>query len=103
MSQEDVEIVMRGVEAVRRRDADAFIALVSPEVKWEDAVFWSEPTRVYRGEVGVREWFQATVEPWDSIDIEVRGETGLARPTADGVSEQLNRRVDARIFRTCMG
>ena len=70
MSQEDVEIVMRGVEAVRR-DADALIALVSPEVKWEDAVFWSEPTHIYRGEAGVRDWFQAAVEPWDSIDIEV--------------------------------
>ena len=53
-----------------------------------------------RGEAIARLFAQEGV-PWDGIEIEVRGEAGLARPTADGVAEPLNRRVDARIFRDC--
>jgi hypothetical protein len=49
MSQENVEVAMRHVEALRRRDVDELIAVVSPDVQWEDAVFWTEPTHVYRG------------------------------------------------------
>ena len=71
MSQENVEIALRGVEALTRQDVDALIAVVSPDVQWEDAVFWTEPTHVYGGEAAVRAWFQAVVEPWESIDFEV--------------------------------
>ena len=71
MSQENVEVALRHVEALRRRDVDALIALVSPDVKWEDAIFWTEPTHVYGGEAALRAWFQAVVEPWESIDAEV--------------------------------
>ncbi len=101
MSQENVEIVLRHVEALKRRDVDALIALVSPDVKWEDAVFFTEPTHVYRGEAGVRAWFQATVEPWESVDAEVEevaeagddrvllGGVMTARGKASGVETQL--------------
>jgi ketosteroid isomerase-like protein len=71
MSQENVEVVLRHVEALRRRDVDALVALVSPGVEWEDAVFFTEPTHVYRGEAALRAWFRAVVEPWESIDAEV--------------------------------
>jgi ketosteroid isomerase-like protein len=71
MSQENVEIVLQHVEALRRRDVDALLALVSPDVEWEDAVFFSESTHVYRGEVAIRAWFQAVVEPWESVDAKV--------------------------------
>jgi ketosteroid isomerase-like protein len=71
MSQENVEVALKHVEALRRRNVDALIALTSPDVKWEDAVFWSEPTHVYRGEVALRAWFQAVIEPWESLDAEV--------------------------------
>ena len=62
----------RGADAWTRQDADAFLATVDPDVEWEDAMFWTEPMRVYRGRQEVREWFErALVEPWESFRLEV--------------------------------
>jgi hypothetical protein len=33
MSQENVEVVLQAIEALNRRDVDAFFALVSPDVE----------------------------------------------------------------------
>jgi steroid delta-isomerase-like uncharacterized protein len=71
MSQENVEIAQQQIEAINRRDADAFVALVSPDVEWEDSVFWSESPRVYRGRAELRDWFSKILEPWASFHIEV--------------------------------
>ena len=72
MSEENVENIMQAVEAFNRRDADGFIALVTPEVEWEDAIFWSGETRTYRGRDELREWFAQVVEPWESVQVEVQ-------------------------------
>jgi ketosteroid isomerase-like protein len=42
MPQENVELVRQVVEATNRRDAEAFVATLSPDVEWEDAVYWTE-------------------------------------------------------------
>jgi ketosteroid isomerase-like protein len=78
MSQENVEIVLRQVEALNRRDIDAFVALVSPEVAWEDSMFGSEPARIYRGRAEVREWLNRVLEPWESLHGEVEEITEAA-------------------------
>src|SRR5215211_7673814 len=57
MSEENVENIRQAVEAFNRRDADAFVALASPNVEWEDPIFWSGVARTYRGREEVREWF----------------------------------------------
>ena len=73
MSQENVEkIALQQVDAVNRADADAFIATTSPDVEWEDSIFWSEGVRTYRGREELREWFnQVVVEPWESLQCGV--------------------------------
>ena len=72
MSQENVDLIMRVADAATRQDVDAFLATVSPDVEWEDAMFWSEPMRVYRGREEVGEWFErAVVETWESVRLEV--------------------------------
>ena len=71
MSKENSEIVLQLIEAVNRRDVDAFVALVSPDVEWEDSSFWSEPARIYSGRGELREWFNQIVEPWESLHFEV--------------------------------
>ncbi len=68
MPQEQIEIAVRQVDAVNRRDAEAFIATVSPDVEWEDPLYWSDLPRTYRGRAEVRQWFdEAVVEPWESL------------------------------------
>jgi ketosteroid isomerase-like protein len=75
----NLEFIRQGAEAWGRQDAEAFIATVSPDVEWEDAMFWTEPIRTYRGRTELREWFeQAIVRPWDSIHMEVAEITEVA-------------------------
>jgi ketosteroid isomerase-like protein len=72
MSQENVEVVLQAIETLNRRDVDAFLSTASPDVEWEDAVFWSEPARTYTGTAELREWFNRVVlEPWESVHFEV--------------------------------
>jgi ketosteroid isomerase-like protein len=72
MSRENVEIILRGVDAANRRDVEAFVADVSPDVEWEDSIFFTEGSRTYRGIAELREWFnQVVIEPWASLRIEI--------------------------------
>ena len=57
MSQENVEAFKRGTEAYNRRDVDALLKELDPEVEWHSALlipFGGEAT-VSRGHGGVRE------------------------------------------------
>ena len=71
MSQENVELVQKFVEATNRRDADAFVANLSPDVEWEDTLFWTEGPRTYRGRAGVRKWLDEIQGPWEDLHLEV--------------------------------
>jgi ketosteroid isomerase-like protein len=73
MSRENVEVVLEGVKAVNRRDPDALVACVHPDVVW---VVGDEMTLdlggVYRGRAGVREWFEKSfLDVWEVFDLEV--------------------------------
>ena len=70
MSDEIVEIVRRVVDATNRRDPDAFVAALSPDVEWEDNLFGTEGGRTYRGAAEVREWLIQVWEPWESLHME---------------------------------
>ena len=72
MSQENVQVALDLLEASNRQDGEAFVALVSPDVVWEDPAFWSEPVQTYRGRTEVRDWFNRVVEPWESLNFEVK-------------------------------
>jgi SnoaL-like domain len=58
MSQENVDALLAAVDAVNRQDPDAFVAYASPDIEWEDSVFWSETARTYRGREQLRDWFR---------------------------------------------
>jgi ketosteroid isomerase-like protein len=62
-------------DAANRRDADAFIACLSPDVEWEDEPPDADPfpglRGTYRGRAELREWFEAVVEPWESFHVEI--------------------------------
>jgi ketosteroid isomerase-like protein len=81
MSRENVESMRRAVEAFNRGDAAAFVALGTPDVEWEDAIFWSEGSRIYRGRDELRDWFAQVREPWERIQIAIEEiiETGHDR------------------------
>src|SRR5215212_8416585 len=73
MSQENVEVVLEGVDALNRRDPDAFIGCVHPDVVWEVSGEVSPYLQgIYRGRAEVRGWFEKSVlEIWQSFHAEV--------------------------------
>ena len=58
MSQENVELSKRVVEAWNRRDAEAIIALADPKVVWHPVLEETVEGRPYRGHAGLRQYFE---------------------------------------------
>ena len=73
MSQENVELLREATAAANRRDFDAFVALVSPDVVWESRSSSSFPgfRDVYRGRAEVREWVAEALEVIEDAQTEV--------------------------------
>jgi ketosteroid isomerase-like protein len=73
MSEENVDVILKAVEAVNRRDADAFVAGVSPDVEWETNPEMVGLGGIYHGRAGVRAFFEHLfgLETWESIHVEV--------------------------------
>jgi len=75
MSQENVEVVKRGVEAYNRRDVEALLEELDPEVEWHPGVLipFEGEARVYRGHEGVREMmgdvFEALAEIYTEYSV----------------------------------
>ena len=70
MSQENVETYKRAVEATNRRDLDALVEELDPQVEWHSALV-GLGTAVYRGTVGVRELFRDADETLEGMVFEV--------------------------------
>jgi ketosteroid isomerase-like protein len=73
MSQENVEVFKRGVEAGNRRDVEALLAELDPAVEWHPVLtttLGGEAT-VYRGHKGVRELFRDVYEVLTDFQAEV--------------------------------
>jgi ketosteroid isomerase-like protein len=75
MSEENVEVVLEGVDALNRRDPDAFIACVHPDVVWEVSGEVSPFFQgIYRGRAEAREWFEKAFlegSVWETFHAEV--------------------------------
>jgi ketosteroid isomerase-like protein len=79
MSQQNVEVVQKAVDALNRQDADAFVASAHPDVEWEATDDRFPGFRaLYRGRTGVRRWFEEAVEPWESIHNQIEEVTEVA-------------------------
>jgi SnoaL-like domain len=70
MSQENVELYRRGIEAFNRRDLEAFLALADLEVVGISRVLAVERPS-YRGHDGTREWWKDLLDVFPDFMIEV--------------------------------
>ena len=72
MSQENVEIVRRGVDAYNRRDVEAILEDLDPEIEWHPAILapLEGKATVYRGHEGVRMWVRDLDDVFDEIHAE---------------------------------
>jgi ketosteroid isomerase-like protein len=59
ISHDNVDVILRGIDASNRRDADAFVACLHPDVEWEESGQAFPGLRgIYRGWAEVRGWFE---------------------------------------------
>ena len=72
MSRENVELVERGVDAYNRRDVEALLATLDPEIEWHPGVLipFEGKARVYRGHEEVREMVGDVYDAWTEINTE---------------------------------
>ena len=69
MSQENVEVYKRAVDATNRRDLDALLDEFDPDVEWHSALV-GMGTEVYRGKQGIREMFRDADENFTGMVVE---------------------------------
>ena len=84
MSQENVELGHRAIDALNRRDIDAFLAFLDPEVEFYSRIVELEGGGPYRGHEAIRSWWESlfSISPDFHTEIEdVRGvgDTTVAR------------------------
>ena len=70
MSQKNVEIVRRGVDAFRRAAWEESVSLMAPEVEWHDAPDLPGARR-YRGREGVLAQWRDMAEALDDFTVDI--------------------------------
>jgi ketosteroid isomerase-like protein len=73
-----VEVARRIFDAFNRRDVEAFVALLGPDVVWEENPELPGLRDVYRGRAEVREWLAAVLEVFENLQVEVVELTDLS-------------------------
>jgi ketosteroid isomerase-like protein len=70
MSEENVEVVRRFIDAINRRDADDWAAAVAPELEFQ-SLFVGIEGRTYRGPESGRRYFGDLADAWDTFHVEI--------------------------------
>ena len=70
MSQQNVELYRRGIEAFNQRDLEAFLSMAHPDVISVSRVLAIEGGP-YHGHAGVRDWWQALLDVFPDFSIEI--------------------------------
>ena len=70
MSQQDLEIVRRGIEAWNRRDAERWLSYAAPEIEWIVAGPAAVERPVYRGYAEAASGFESVWQTWEEFRFE---------------------------------
>ena len=100
MSQENVEVFKRAFDAINRRDAEALVSELDPEVEWHSAILMAMGGKqtVYRGHEGVREWLRDLYETLSEFQAEYPEIRDLGeRTVAIGIVRGRGRASEAEI------
>ena len=71
MSQENLEIVLRGLDAFSRGDLEAILDDLSPKFEFHPSGRFMDTQRVYRGRAGFADFWGAFQAAWDEITVSV--------------------------------
>src|SRR5262245_7838542 len=71
MSQENLEVVRRGVECWDRDDLDSFLQTLDPDAEFHTSGVFPDLDAVYRGREGYAKFWRDMHEPWEELRIEI--------------------------------
>ena len=71
MSQENVELVRRAIDAFNQRDLGTFLLHMDPEVEFTPYEVWVQGGDPYRGHAGVRSWWEESFAVFPDLQAEV--------------------------------
>jgi ketosteroid isomerase-like protein len=80
VSEQNVEVHRRCVEALNRRDIEAVIACLDPSVEYYPLLSAIGVT-VYRGHEGLRSWFDQLDDAWGELRVEPEAYFDLGEQT----------------------
>jgi len=69
MSQENVELAKRGVDALNRRDLDAFAEHCTADVEWFPSMAGTIEGGSYKGREGMERYFEHYEETWERFRV----------------------------------
>ena len=69
MSQENVEIAQRSVDALNRRDVATLAALSTSDFEWIAAMGAIEGDRSFRGREGIETYFGSLTDAWEEYRL----------------------------------
>ena len=101
MAQSDIDVVRGSHDAFRRRDLEAFVDHMDPEIEFSSLILEVEGT--YRGHEGVRSWWDdilAVFPDWQPQDEDARevGHRVVMRVRAEGAGTGSGIDVDRIIW-----
>lgn len=72
MSEENIALVRRGLEAINRRDIETVLSFCHPEVELVPSLVGGIEGTTFRGREGYRRWFEQQSELYDEVIFELR-------------------------------
>jgi ketosteroid isomerase-like protein len=81
MSEENVELVRRAIDAFNRRDLDALLALADPDIEYFPRILELEGGGPFRGHDGVRSWWESWLGTFPDISTEIEEVQDLGNVT----------------------
>ncbi|MCD6015080.1 MAG: SnoaL-like domain [Solirubrobacterales bacterium] len=84
MSEENVELLHRAIDAFNRRDLEAFLALCDPDLEFISYLMQVDGGEPYHGRDGVRSWWEGLLDVYPDFiaeleDVRDAGDLTIAR------------------------
>jgi ketosteroid isomerase-like protein len=70
MSEENVEVIRQALEVINRRDTEAALRYIDPEVEASTAIISGAEGNIYRGHEGFREWMAESAATFEEIRMQ---------------------------------
>jgi ketosteroid isomerase-like protein len=70
MSEENVEIVRKILDAGNRRDTEAILQYADPEIELQSAIIGGAEGNTYRGHQGIRDWIAESDAAFEELRME---------------------------------